>query len=369
MLLKMYNYLERRMEERQSFRGKLLLAILVALNGISVFIFLYFLLIAGLQMDADARRWALQLIVCTQFFYFALLVALLRGYFRVAALGTLAAVLTAALIAIGLTGGAPVSPAIPFLLLPAIFSFCILGPHMGVLVSVLIAAGCALQWYLTVHGLLDLPQRQSLRSPAMDSLLINAINYLLIIIVLFMYERINNRLRRERDAERARLAHFATHDDLTGLANRRYFTQRLNEASAQSAREGHQVAIVYIDLNEFKAINDSLGHEAGDRTLQVVAQRLSAILRTQDLLARIGGDEFAIIINPCGTRSELADLCVRLQSAIGEPFAIGDSRLTVGASIGTAIYPGEGSNVEQVLKQADIDMYAAKTGRRKDDLR
>jgi diguanylate cyclase (GGDEF)-like protein len=125
---------------------------------------------------------------------------------------------------------------------------------------------------------------------------------------------------------------------------------------------------VYIDLNEFKAINDSLGHEAGDKTLQLVAQRLSNILRMQDLLARIGGDEFAIIINPCGTRAELAELCTRLQATISEPFAIGDSRLKVGASIGTAIYPGEGTNVEQVLKMADIDMYSAKQ-RRKDDSR
>lgn len=367
MLLNMYSHLERRMGERQSFRGKLLLAILLALNIISIFIFLYFLLIAGLQMDASARRWALQLIVVTQLIYFSFLVALLRGHFRIAAIGTLVGVLSAAMVAIGLTGGAPVSPAIPFLLLPAIFSFCILGPYMGVLVSTLIAAACGLQWYLTVHGLLELPQRQSLRSPAMDSLLINAINYLLIIIVLFMYERINNRLRRERDAERARLAHFATHDDLTGLANRRYFTQRLHEACAQSDRDLHQVAIIYIDLNEFKSINDSLGHEAGDKTLQLVAQRLASALRTQDLLARIGGDEFAIIINPGGTRGEITELCLRLQSAISEPFAIGDSRLTVGASIGTAIYPGAGANVEQVLKQADIDMYTAKLQRRKGD--
>jgi len=352
------------MGAQESFRGKLLLAILLALNIVSFFIFLYFFFVAGLQMDAAARRWALQLIVGSDAFYFGLLVALLNGYFRVAAYGTLAAVLSAAAAAIGLTGGAPVSPAIPFLLLPAVFSFCILGPRRGVLVSVLIAGACVLQWYLSTHQLLQLPDRQSQRNPAMDSLLINAINYLLIIIVLFMYERINNRLRSERDAERARLAHFATHDDLTGLANRRYFSQRLSEACAQCARDGHNIAIVYIDLNDFKDINDSLGHEVGDRTLQLVAQRLSTILRTQDLVARIGGDEFAIIINPCHTRSEIAELCARLHAAIGEPFTISDAQLQVGASIGSAIYPTEGASVDQILKMADIDMYAAKQQRR-----
>ena len=137
-------------------------------------------------------------------------------------------------------------------------------------------------------------------------------------------------------AERQRLAHFATHDDLTGLANRRHFSQRLHEACAQCARDGHQIAVVYLDLNGFKAINDTLGHEAGDRTLQLVARRLATTLRTQDLVARIGGDEFAIIINPCNARSEISELCLRLQAAISEPFTLSGTLLTVSASIGTS---------------------------------
>lgn len=364
MLSTIYRHLDRHIGPEQSFRGKLLLSILLALNFLSVLIFLYFFFVARLQMDAAARRWALQLIVASEAFYFGLLVALLSGYFRIAAGGSLAVVTSAAIIAIGLTGGAPGSPALPFLLLPAVLSFCILGPRGGVFVAVFIAGLCALQWYLTTHHLLQLPERQSQSKPMMDSLLINTINYTLIMIVLFMYEQINNRLRRERDVERQRLAHFATHDDLTGLANRRYFSQRLHEAFAQCARDGHQIAIVYIDLNDFKNINDSLGHEAGDRTLQLIAQRLTNILRTQDLLARIGGDEFAIIINPCNAHSEVSELCLRLQAVISEPFTLDDTRLAIGASIGTALYPGEGTNIDQVLRMADIDMYAAKQKRR-----
>lgn len=364
MLSTLYKYLERHVGPERSFRGKLLLSILLALNGLNALIFVYFYFIAGLQMDDAARLWALQLIFGAEIFYFGLLLALLRGYFRVAAAGSLLAVTGAAVAAIGLTGGAPVSPAIPFLLLPAILAFCILGPRGGVVVAALLAGGCGLQWYLSTHGLLRLPTWQSQRNPVMDALLINAINYLMIIIVLFMYEQISTRLRRERDAERQRLAHFATHDDLTGLANRRYFSQRLHEACAQCARDGHQVAVVYLDLNGFKAINDSLGHEAGDQTLQLVARRLAKTLRTQDLVARIGGDEFAIIINPCNARGEISELCLRLQAAVSEPFELGASALTISASIGTAFYPGEGANVDQVLKMADIDMYAAKQRQR-----
>ena len=111
-----------------------------------------------------------------------------------------------------------------------------------------------------------------------------------------------------------------------------------------------------------------MGHEAGDKTLQLVAQRLSTILRTQDLVARIGGDEFAIIINPCHARSEITELCARLHAAVGEPFMIGDAQLQVGASIGSAIYPTEGTNVDQIFKMAAIDMYAAKQQRRQGEV-
>lgn len=364
MFSTLHRYFERHIGSDRSFRGMLLLPILLALNGLNAAIFGYFWFVAGLQMDEAARHWALQLIAGAGVFYLALLAALLRGYFRIAAAGSLLTVSGAAVAAIVLTGGAPGSPALPFLLLPAILSFCILGPQAGVLVATAIAALCGLQWCLSTHGLLHLPERQSQRNPAMDALLINTLNYLLIIIVLFMYEQVSGRLRRERDAERQRLAHFATHDDLTGLANRRYFSQRLHEACAQCSRDGHQIAIVYIDLNDFKNINDSLGHEAGDRTLQIVAQRLAGTLRTQDLVARIGGDEFAVIINPCNARAEITELCLRLQSAVSEPFVLCGVQLTISASFGTAFYPGESSNVDQVLKMADIEMYAAKQRKR-----
>jgi diguanylate cyclase (GGDEF)-like protein len=201
---------------------------------------------------------------------------------------------------------------------------------------------------------------QSRKSPAFDGLLVNGVNYLLVIIVLLVYERINSNLRRERDNERERLAHFATHDDLTGLANRRYFLQRLNEACARCDRGSHQVAVLYIDLNGFKQINDSLGHGAGDKTLLRIAQRLTAMLRLQDLVARLGGDEFAIIIDPCDGQSEIAELCDRLQSTIAEPLLFDDCQFSIGASIGVTFYPSEGVEIEHVLRHADIAMYAAK---------
>jgi diguanylate cyclase (GGDEF)-like protein len=263
------------------------------------------------------------------------------------------------------TSGLPTSPAVPLLLLPAIIAFCILGPRRGTLVAALIPALCLLQWHLSSYWGLQLPARQSQRNPLMDGLLINGVNYCLVIVVLLVYERINHNLRRERDAERLRLAHFATHDDLTGLANRRHFLQRLAESCARCERDGHQLGVLYIDLNGFKKINDSLGHSAGDNTLIQIAQRLTGMLRRQDLVARLGGDEFAIIIDPCGAPAEIDELCQRIQHSIAEPLLFDDCQFTVGASIGVALYPSEGIDIDHVLRLADVAMYAAKHERDK----
>lgn len=364
MLSTLYSYLARHVGPERFFRGKLLLSILLVLNALNALSFLYFFFVAGLVMDDSARAWSLQLIGATQLFYVVLLLALLRGHFHAAATGTMVTVTAAPLVAVGLTGGVPLSPAMAFLMVPAVLGFCILGPRGGLIMASLVLAVCGTQWYLTSNGMLELPALQSQSNPDKDALLINTVNYMVIIFVLFMYERISTRLRNERDAERQRLAHFATHDDLTGLANRRHFSQRLHEACAQCARDGHQIAVVYLDLNGFKTINDTLGHEAGDRTLQLVARRLATTLRTQDLVARIGGDEFAIIINPCNARGEITELCLRLQAAVSEPFTLNGTQLTVSASIGTAFYPGESDSVDQVLKMADIEMYAQKQRQR-----
>ncbi|HSB96995.1 MAG TPA: GGDEF domain-containing protein [Spongiibacteraceae bacterium] len=347
------------------FRANLLLSILSTIDILSSFVILYFIFAAPLQMDTDTRRWALQLIVASAAIYCSLTVALLNGYYRIAMIGTVTVALTSVGGAVMATSGLPASPAVPLLLLPAIIAFCILGPYRGILVALLIPALCALQWYLSTYWGLQLPASQSGKNPVMDGLLINGVNYCLVIAVLLVYERINNNLRRERDAERQRLAHFATHDDLTGLANRRHFLQRLAESCARCDRGGQQVGVLYIDLNGFKKINDSLGHSAGDKTLVQIAERLTAMLRRQDLVARLGGDEFAIVIDPCGPQSEINDLCQRIQNRIAEPLIFDASQLSIGASIGVALYPSEGIDIDHVLRLADVAMYAAKHARDK----
>jgi diguanylate cyclase (GGDEF)-like protein len=366
MLSSLRHYMDQRLpnDADMRFRAHLLLSILTAIDVLSVLVALYFLLAAPLQMDPYTRRWSLLLIAFSASVYVGLTLALLRGYYRIATIGTVTIALSSIGGAVLATSGLPASPAVPMLLLPAIISFCLLGPRTGLLVAVLIPCLCLLQWRLSENGIVHLPAFQSDKNPAMDTLLINSLNYCLVIAVLLVYERINHNLRRERDAERQRLAHFATHDDLTGLANRRSFLQRLNEACARCDRAKHQVAVLYIDLNGFKHINDSLGHDAGDQTLVQIAQRLTGMLRIQDLVARLGGDEFAILIEPCNAQHEVRELCDRLQAAISEPLIFEGGRFCISASIGAVFFPSEGVAIEHVLQMADVAMYADKNRRR-----
>lgn len=158
--------------------------------------------------------------------------------------------------------------------------------------------------------------------------------------------------------EHAALSHLATHDSLTGLVNRTYFLGRLEQALAAATRADVTVAVFFLDLDGFKAVNDQRGHDAGDRLLQAVAQRLHAQMRPGDTVARFGGDEFVILCPDLPTREAAYTVRDRLQRNLSEPFTIPDE-LTVRISIGLALAaPGDGST--QLLNQADAAMYTDK---------
>jgi diguanylate cyclase (GGDEF)-like protein len=166
---------------------------------------------------------------------------------------------------------------------------------------------------------------------------------------------------RERDDLTARLQDMAFRDSLTGLANRALFHDRLDGALARARRTGDTVAVMLLDLDDFKPVNDRHGHAAGDAVLRAVAQRLSACLRETDTVARLGGDEFAIVLdNPLPESLEM--LAQRVVTAVAEPCWHGGERLTVGGSIGLAVNVGGGCDGDRLLRDADAAMYAAKRG-------
>ncbi|MEW6693311.1 MAG: EAL domain-containing protein [Pseudomonadota bacterium] len=169
----------------------------------------------------------------------------------------------------------------------------------------------------------------------------------------------------ERKTAEQRFTHLATHDALTGLPNRTLLKDRLQLAIAQAHRAQEQLAIIFIDLDNFKVINDTLGHDVGDELLKQVAVRMQGALREGDTVARLGGDEFVVLI-PGGDRRSLEHVADKLLTALSLAYDIASRQLYSGASMGIAIYPRDGEDMDTLMRNADTAMYAAKSqGRNK----
>jgi len=168
----------------------------------------------------------------------------------------------------------------------------------------------------------------------------------------------------KEELERAnkKITELATSDNLTGLANRRVFYEMLESAMEQSKRRDEILAVLFIDLDNFKPINDNWGHNAGDKVLKEIADRLTSSIRAADSVARIGGDEFLILLNPVKNRSESGKVAKKIISKIGEPIIIGKATISVGASIGISIYPEQETTADQLIINADSAMYKIKKG-------
>ena len=152
----------------------------------------------------------------------------------------------------------------------------------------------------------------------------------------------------------------ANHDRLTSLPNRNLLCDRIHQALLRSQRNLQQIAIIFIDLDNFKYINDSLGHDVGDELLKTIAERLRASVRAGDTVARLGGDEFVVIISHQDVAQVAASLAGSIQSAITQPLRIKEHELVVTCSIGISISPRDGEDVQTLIRNADIAMYRAK---------
>ncbi len=167
----------------------------------------------------------------------------------------------------------------------------------------------------------------------------------------------------ERKAFEAQLTHQAFHDTLTGLPNRALFRDRLEQALERKRREGEPAAILFLDLDDFKAINDSLGHALGDELLRIVSERLVGAIRSSDTAARLGGDEFAILIDDPGDERYVIDVVERIMYALAEPAMLDHHEVTIKPSIGIAFSDGDvvgASGAEEMVRNADVAMYLAK---------
>ncbi|WP_156750262.1 EAL domain-containing protein [Vibrio mediterranei] len=190
-----------------------------------------------------------------------------------------------------------------------------------------------------------------------------ALSVLLIMTVFNNHKVLLRRVKsrtKELEASRDQLKHYAFNDALTNLPNRRMFIEQTNHALRLAERNRSITAVLFLDLNRFKHVNDSLGHDFGDKLLVEVSKRLSGCLRSSDVLARFGGDEFTILIENLTNIEQAIALSKKIINGLRKPIQIGRESLTISTSIGIAAYPKDGQNVDDLLRAADTAMYKAK---------
>jgi diguanylate cyclase len=173
----------------------------------------------------------------------------------------------------------------------------------------------------------------------------------------------------QREAEAAKVRHFAYHDELTGLPNRALLFDRLQQALVRAKRQQTRLALLFLDLDGFKAINDRLGHAAGDKLLQSVAERLLSCVRGGDTVCRYGGDEFVLLLPEVDDEKHAVEVAQKIHARLARSYRVDDDSIAVTASIGVAVYPVDGVNRNDLIKCADCAMYHAKTVNRSSGVR
>ncbi len=181
-------------------------------------------------------------------------------------------------------------------------------------------------------------------------------------VTSFVLRDVSGRKRAERELvySQDRMAHLAHHDALTGLLNRLGLERRLPEFIESARRSGASAAFMYIDMDHFKKINDLRGHSSGDKLLQIAADRLRGCLSAEDLVVRMGGDEFVVVAGKLRDAANAGTVAERVRQSLCVPFEIGDQRLAITASIGVSLYPNDGADYDVLLKNADIALYESK---------
>jgi diguanylate cyclase (GGDEF)-like protein len=182
-------------------------------------------------------------------------------------------------------------------------------------------------------------------------------------------ETLNLAIRGEKEElEKAAVSitHLANHDPLTGLPNRRLLFELLKKTFAVARRNGTKVGVIYIDLDDFKPINDRFGHSAGDRTLVILAERLRSLLRASDTVARVGGDEFVAVLAAVKEKQDIALAAKKILEECGLPLSIDGVECRVGLSLGIAVFPDDGDSIEMIVSAADAAMYRVKRGSKND---
>lgn len=260
---------------------------------------------------------------------------------------------------IAVSGGPLFAPATVMILLPIIMAFILIDKQAGLvwtLVIMIVHIAMVLLHTVNFHYPQLLPDTML----PVQHLAHWFMAYTAIIGLMYFSDAINDKLQQALDAKQRHFEHLASHDTLTQLANRFLFDSNLSQAIQRSRQTQRPFALLVIDLDNFKPINDNLGHDAGDIALKEIALRLKKSVRATDTVARLGGDEFAIILEQLNSTADVDKIATLISENLKQPIKQLSSQPVLGGSIGIAFYPTHSKEKEQLQKLADIAMYQAK---------
>ncbi|WP_101758273.1 GGDEF domain-containing protein [Oceanicoccus sp. KOV_DT_Chl] len=260
-----------------------------------------------------------------------------------------------------LTGGFSESPQLILMLFVPIWSFIMLEAIYGFLASIAVVIAVVLLYVLEAQGFVF---PQYIPEQAIPYMRLQAWIGLLLIVTACLYTHVHkyNALNERLSNERGRFAYESLHDPLTGLCNRTLFYKRARAAIEHTLDGELKMAIIYLDVDEFKPINDELGHEVGDNVLKIIASRLMLAVRSSDTVARLGGDEFGIVLHGMADKDVARVISEKIVTALSAPIVTAEHELRVGSSLGVVVGPDNGTQLDALVRQADNAMYEAKRG-------
>ena len=265
-----------------------------------------------------------------------------------------------------LSGGFNESPIVPVLSILPVMGFLLLGLRSGLLWLLATALWCiALSW-MAEHNLFAIQMVPDEHSRHLLRIGLQVIFMASNCAALLVYEIMNERLKLQLHAERNEFEQRASHDSLTGIPNRFEFFRRLGSGMIECQDRKQKLAVLYIDLNGFKPINDRYGHQAGDQVLQTIAKRLQQTLRLSDTAARLGGDEFGLVLPGIHVPEDLLHIRTKVLQAVREPIKLADGNIVeISASMGAAIFPDDATEMNLLCSHADEAMYQNKASQNK----
>ena len=316
----------------------------------------YFVILAGYTDQLHARTLPLLLISLHMLVNLVSLYAVRMGSQLVwVAQGAMLCLYIGCFVAIYATGGPIESPVVQLLIILPGFAFSMLDRNSAIRWTFVIWSTQYLFYFLFAIGY-QFPELSMGSGIYLGRFVSWTTCYLGFVLFLQVYDSHINESRRDQQ----RLQYLANHDKLTRLANRALFDERLNAAIKHCDRHGGAMALMYVDLDKFKPVNDRYGHSVGDEVLQRIAERLLRTTRPQDTIARVGGDEFAVIIEHVDTMDVIPQIADAVLARVNAPVSTSAGTIGVTGSLGISLYPHDSENAEQLKQQADIAMYSAK---------